>query len=412
MGMPVFIRHPVTRRDGPFCQLFKLGIGNDIDNAFTRIQYFTAEVLIDKDWRFRYPELDRAGMPAVEIFEKGLVFIGRKRAIERLSDGRDHAEFLWGKLRKNDKRPASYLHVSTVAFMACIRQSRKPKFVIFAPSMMKEKRTIKVAILDLYEGVENQGMRCIRELLNQYGEENDIELTWDEYEVRLAQQIPDLSYDLFISSGGPGSPLESEHTEWEKKYFQWMSDVQAYNEDAANPVKKHVLFICHSFQLACRFFAVANVVKRKSTAFGVFPVHMLEEARVEPVFDGLQDPFYAVDSRDYQVIQPNYQRLRQLGATLLCIEKDRPHVPLERAIMGIRFNENMIGTQFHPEADAVGMTMYLQRDDKKKTVIENHGEAKWQSMITHLNDPDKIRWTYSHIIPNFISYAIALPQEA
>lgn len=277
---------------------------------------------------------------------------------------------------------------------------------------MKEKRTIKVAILDLYEGVENQGMRCIRELLNQYGEENDIELTWDEFEVRLAQQIPDLSYDVFISSGGPGSPLESEHTEWEKKYFQWMSDVQAYNEDVSNPVKKQVLFICHSFQLACRFFAVAHVIKRKSTAFGVFPVHMLEEAKTEPVFDGLQDPFYAVDSRDYQVIQPNYQKLRQMGATLLCIEKERPHVPLERAIMGIRFNENMIGTQFHPEADAVGMTMYLQRDDKKKTVIENHGEAKWQSMITHLNDPDKIRWTYSHIIPNFISYAIALPQEA
>ncbi|MEY2834727.1 MAG: hypothetical protein RLZZ557_389, partial [Bacteroidota bacterium] len=51
--------------------------------------------------------------------------------------------------------------------------------------------------------------------------------------------------------------------------------------------------------------------------------------------------------------------------------------------------------------------MYLQQDDKKKNVIENHGEAKWQSMIDHLNDPDKISLTYSQILPNFILQSIA-----
>lgn len=268
------------------------------------------------------------------------------------------------------------------------------------------KKSIRVAILDLYEGVENQGMRCIRELLNQYGEVNNIELDWDEFEVRQLLQVPDLTYDIYISSGGPGSPLESENSEWEKKYFNWLAEVEKYNSKGNNIVKKHVLFICHSFQLACRHYKVADVVKRRSTAFGVFPVHMLESSRNEPVFAGLNDPFYAVDSRDYQVIQPDHHRLRELGATLLCIEKERPHVALERAVMAVRFNEFMIGTQFHPEADAVGMTMYLQREDKKKTVIENHGLAKWQSMIDHLNDPDKIVWTYSHIIPNFLSTAV------
>jgi hypothetical protein len=72
----------------------------------------------------------------------------------------------------------------------------------------------------------------------------------------------------------------------------------------------------------------------------------------------------------------------------------------------------MIGTQFHPEADAVGMTMYLQREDKKQTVISGYGEAKWKSMIEHLNDPDKIIWTYSHIIPNFLKMTIGQLQEA
>jgi homoserine O-succinyltransferase/O-acetyltransferase len=41
----------------------------------------------------------------------------------------------------------------------------------------------------------------------------------------------------------------------------------------------------------------------------------------------LRDPFYSVDSRDYQVIEPDYPRIRTLGATILAIEKNRPHVP-------------------------------------------------------------------------------------
>lgn len=277
--------------------------------------------------------------------------------------------------------------------------------------MLRLNRPIKVAILDLYEGVENQGMRCIREILNQYAEEKALDLEWDEFEVRIKKQVPDLSYDLYISSGGPGSPLESEGSEWEQIYFNWLSTIENHNLQQQDSSKKHVFFICHSYQLACRHYQIGTVAKRKSTAFGVFPVHMLPGAHQEPVFQNLKDPFYSVDSRDFQVIQPNLNRIRQMGAKILAIEKERPHVPFERAMMAVRFNEFMIGTQFHPEADPVGMSMYLQREDKKQTVIENHGEAKWASMIEHLNDPDKIRWTYAQVLPNFINHALAQIQN-
>jgi homoserine O-succinyltransferase/O-acetyltransferase len=272
--------------------------------------------------------------------------------------------------------------------------------------MLPEKKVIRVAILDLYEGHANQGMRCIREILNQYGEETNRALNWDEFEVRLEKQVPGLGYDIYISSGGPGSPLESENSEWEQAYFHWLKQVEDWNNNPSNTEKKFVFFICHSYQLACRHYGIAQVTKRKSTAFGVFPIHILPDGKDEPVFAGLQDPFYSVDSRDYQVIQPNHNKIRAMGAHILCIEKERLHVPFERAVMAIRFNQYMIGTQFHPEADATGMTMYLQRDDKKQTVIENHGFAKWQSMIEHLNDPDKILNTYLHVLPNFLNEAV------
>jgi len=270
---------------------------------------------------------------------------------------------------------------------------------------------LRVAILDLYEGFENQGMRCIRELLHQFADLNNIELQKDEFEVRLKKEVPDLNYDVYISTGGPGSPLESEGSEWEAAYFGWLKKTEAYNNNDAHIIKKQVFFICHSFQLVCRHYKVAEVTKRRSTSFGVFPVHYLQNATSEPIFAGLQDPFYAVDSRDFQVTQPDHNKLREMGASILAIEKNRPHIPLERAIMAIRFNENMIGTQFHPEADAIGMSLHLQTADKKKTVIENHGEEKWASMIEQLNDPDKILHTYAHILPNFLQQAVDRMQE-
>ncbi len=269
-----------------------------------------------------------------------------------------------------------------------------------------EKRLVRIAILDLYEGKANQGMRCIREIIAEWSAQNDLHVECDEFDVRLKNQLPDTTYDIYISSGGPGDPLLSRFEDWDIAWCRWIDAMERWNNNPSNIQKKFVFFICHSFQLACRYFNAGLVTRRKSTAFGVFPVHMLEAGSEDPVFEGLRDPFYAVDSRDYQVIQPNHHLLENMGAKLLCIEKSRPHVPYERAVMGIRFNENMIGTQFHPEADAPGMSMYLQTEEKRKTVIESHGEDKLISMLEHLEDPDKIKWTHSHILPNFLNQSI------
>jgi GMP synthase-like glutamine amidotransferase len=265
---------------------------------------------------------------------------------------------------------------------------------------------LKVAILDLYEGQANQGMRCMRQILGDWSEVNNVRVSFDEFEVRVQHEVPDMSYDVYISSGGPGSPLESEGSEWEKYYFQWLSEIEAWNSNSENKNKKNVFFICHSFQLICRHYEVGDITKRKSTSFGVYPVHVTPEGLIDPVFAGLKDPFYIVDSRDYQVTLPDLRKIETMGAKILCIEKYRPHVPYPQAVMAIRFNDYMVGTQFHPEADAIGMSMYLQTEEKKKTVIDNHGLEKWESMVEQLNDPDKIMWTYAHILPNFLNTAI------
>jgi len=126
----------------------------------------------------------------------------------------------------------------------------------------------------------------------------------------------------------------------------------------------------------------------------------------EPFFEGLEDPFFAVDSRDWQVIEPNMKKLRSHGGEVLCIEKQRPHIKLERCIMAMRFDKYTFGTQFHPEADASGMLVHLSTDERRIQVTELHGEEKYLSMIEHLNDEDKIVLTHNTIIPKFLETAL------
>jgi GMP synthase-like glutamine amidotransferase len=264
-----------------------------------------------------------------------------------------------------------------------------------------EENKINIAVLDLYNGEANEGMRCIRQLIEEFEADCHLLVNYKVFDVRLKNEIPDLTYDIYISTGGPGSPVESIGTAWESNFFNLMDSIRSHNR--RNPEgKKHVLLICHSFQIYCRQYGYGEVYKRKSTSFGVMSVHKTFEGHHDPLFRSLDDPMWAVDSRDYQIIQPDEKKFNDDGAAILCIEKYRPHVDLERAIMAIRFDEAIVGTQFHPEADAVGMRMYLLRDDKRKFVIERYGEQKYWDMLDHLNDPDKIMLTYSTVIPRFL----------
>ncbi|MCS6820813.1 MAG: GMP synthase [Microscillaceae bacterium] len=262
---------------------------------------------------------------------------------------------------------------------------------------------LNIAILDMYNNHPNEGMRCILQIIHAFLGEEQIRGNYKIYNVRAKNEFPVIQdYDIFISTGGPGSP-HPVGEEWEKNYFQFLDDIYYHNK--YNHTKKFLFLICHSFQMACIHWDLATVNKRRSTSFGVMPIHRTELGFHESIFEGLPEPFYAVDSRDYQVISPKYENLEKMGAKLLCLEKIRPHVDLERAIMCIRFTPEIFGTQFHPEADSVGMLHYFQTEEKRKLIIETHGEAKYKEMMERLDDPDKIKLTEATIIPNFLRNA-------
>ncbi|SDJ36512.1 GMP synthase-Glutamine amidotransferase [Pedobacter sp. ok626] len=275
---------------------------------------------------------------------------------------------------------------------------------------MTDTNNIKIAVIDMNKGTANQGMRGILETLLRYQSEMNLSLSFDVFDLRQKGEIPDLNYHIYISSGGPGNPYEGKGEQWEKDFFDLLEQIEAFNANNEH-TKKHAFLICHSFQMACRKFGLGNVIQRQTTAFGIFPVFLTEEGENDTLFNGLPNPFYAVDSRDWQVTNPDDTPFYIEASKVLALEKDRPHIDLERCVMSIRFTKEIVGTQFHPEADPIGMKRYLLQEDKKNDIIENHGLEKYNDMLNSLDDPSQIALTQHVVLPNFLNEAINSLQE-
>jgi homoserine O-succinyltransferase/O-acetyltransferase len=266
---------------------------------------------------------------------------------------------------------------------------------------------VKVAVIDLYNGIPNEGMRCIRQILKDNdGQYFGQRIEFREFDARSADEIPGMDHDIYISTGGPGSPFDSEGSVWEKKYFNWLDSIWQKNDNPDTDIKC-VMAICHSYQMVARHFSLAEVTERRTGAFGIHPVHITREGKNDPIFTGLADPFYAADFRDWQVLQPRQDVLDRLGARILAIEKERPHVDLERAVMAIRLSKQIIALQFHPEADPEGMRRHFQKPEQKNKIIDIHGESKYNRFIRNLADPEILRPTYQNMIPGFLKRSIA-----
>ena len=265
------------------------------------------------------------------------------------------------------------------------------------------KNDVRIALLDMNNNHLNQGMRNIKELAKAFQEQSDYDVSVDIFDVRYKAEMPKIEdFDIFISSGGPGNPHREGYI-WEDKYAKFLDTIWQHNKD--NDQKKYAFLICHSFQLAVIHFGIANVCKRKSYSFGVMPIHKSEDGETEFLFKNLPEPFYAVDSRAYQCIEPNQEKLNELGMKVVALEKIRPNVHLERALMAVRFSDEIFGTQFHPEADPIGFIKNLEDPKNKEAMVETFGMEKYLETIDRMDDDDKIVLTRAQIIPRFLQSA-------
>ncbi len=104
---------------------------------------------------------------------------------------------------------------------------------------------VRLAILDLNDNTPNLSIGRLKELVAMFADAYEYEI----FDVRGKAEVPDMSFDVYISYGGPGSPHDGDGV-WDAKLFDWMDAVWQWNLADEFP-PKHVFFICLSFQMAC-----------------------------------------------------------------------------------------------------------------------------------------------------------------
>lgn len=269
------------------------------------------------------------------------------------------------------------------------------------------KKELKVAVIDLYNNEQNEGMRCIKEIVqdgNNYNSQFNI--TFDVFDTRFKNEIPDMGYNIFISSGGPGSPYEGENQKWDNNYFKLIDSIWNNNQSELNS-KKYIFFVCHSFQMMTRYFKFAEITERERKSFGVLPIQKTVAGENDLILKDLSNPFYAADFRQFQVVNQNNKILNELGAEIIAYEvRPDSESNYENALMGIRISEEIVGTQFHPEADPESMMYHFKQPDRKLQIVERYDEKTYFEMIDMLEDPDKIKLTRKSVIPSFLNSAV------
>ncbi|HQW11849.1 MAG TPA: GMP synthase [Saprospiraceae bacterium] len=258
----------------------------------------------------------------------------------------------------------------------------------------------RLAILDMNNNTPNLGLASIVQHVEACSEYFDYEI----FDVRGKNQIPGLEFDAYISSGGPGDPREEDGV-WDVNFYAWLRSIMDFNT-AHSDQKKHVFLICHSFQMGVLFFQTGFLRKRFHISFGIFPCYLTGNGIHEKLFDGLPNPIYCADFRNYEVVWPHFESKSDVYPKVLAVEQLDVTKDRERAIMAIRFTPEIIGTQFHPEAYAEGMYQYFNQEERSLQVTSEHGEAKLNQMIRDLKHPKKIALTNQIILPNFLHQCI------
>ena len=266
-------------------------------------------------------------------------------------------------------------------------------------------RPLRVCIVDMNNGHVNQAMRCLRGQSAAFFERVKLHnptLVCEVVEVspRDTDAIVPRDCDLYLSSGGPGSPFDGDGTAWVADYGRFSDGVveSAIRDDA----DQHALFaICYSFELVVRHFRVAQVARRDERKFGVMPIYTTAEGQRHPLLTAFGDRLFAFEHRNWEAIDLDEARLRALGGALLARES-RDGVSKGRALLALEIAPGIETVQFHPEADRPGVMNWVARPEQAEAFKATYGELTYQAMLRTLDDPRRLARTYALVIPGWL----------
>jgi GMP synthase-like glutamine amidotransferase len=251
----------------------------------------------------------------------------------------------------------------------------------------------------------NQAMRCLRGIaanfFKQVEEKNPcLPCQLVEVSPRDTNDPVPRDCDLYVSSGGPGSPYEADEEPWFEDYGRFSHGI--VESAARGGADRRALFaICYSFEMVVRHFQLAEIEPRVERKFGVMPVYTTPEGQRHPLLAAFGDRLFAFEHRNWEAVDLDERRLRDLGGHLLARES-RDGVSKGRALLALDVAPGIEAVQFHPEADRPGVMNWVARPEQAEAFKATYGEVTYQAMLRTLDNPRRLARTFALVIPGWL----------
>src|SRR5262245_61946101 len=271
--------------------------------------------------------------------------------------------------------------------------------------MLNTLRPLRVCIVDMNNAHVNQAMRCFRgmialffERVRRYNPTLDCQLV--EVSPRDTNNPVPRDCDLYVSSGGPGSPFDGDGMPWSADYGRFCDGI--IDAAARDDGDQRALFaICYSFEMVVRHYKLAHIGPRSERKFGVMPVYTTPVGQRHPLLSAFGDRLFAFEHRNWEAIDLDTDKLASLGGRLLA-QESRDGVSKGRAILGLDVAPGVEAVQFHPDADRAGVMNWAARPDQAAAFKATYGELTYKAMLRTLDDPRRLARTYALLIPGWM----------
>ncbi len=265
---------------------------------------------------------------------------------------------------------------------------------------------LRVCLVDMNAGHANQAMRCFRGLVSAFFERAralNPGLPCDIVEVSprdTGATIP-RDADIYISSGGPGSPFDGDGTEWLADYASFL-DGFADRAAGGEGDPQGYFGICFSFELLVHHFRVASLHKKTHRKFGIMPVYPTADGQKHPLYEPFGDRLFAFEHRNWEVVDVDETRLAELGGRVLARESRDGHSK-GRSVVSFALGRGIEGVLFHPEADRAGVMNWVSRPEEAEAFRAAYGEKTYQAMLRTVDDPARLARTYALFVPGWLT---------
>src|SRR4029077_11886700 len=93
---------------------------------------------------------------------------------------------------------------------------------------------LRLCLVDMNAGVENQAVRCFRTIMDEFiaracAENPQLEPIVAHVQPRNLGELPPPHFDLYLSTGGPGSPFDGYDDPWCTGYRRFLDGVADEN---------------------------------------------------------------------------------------------------------------------------------------------------------------------------------------